>query len=147
MKNTVLMIFIMKMAYSQEPPTLAMPTDENKILIDSLVKTSMLKTYFVKHASDKIYYQGWKKEWSDKQIAERENKISFEKFSEETFIYNAFAEFAKKELETLIAFSIKMNQGLQEPKILFTVPMLEQNIDVFIEEEYLNWRVHLWMDH
>lgn len=132
------MMLAVKVAYSQEPPTLAMPTEENKILIDSLVKTSMLKTYFVKHASDKIYYQGWKKEWSDKQISERKNRISFEKFREDTYIYNAFAEFTKKELETLIAFSIKMNQGLQEPKVLFTVPMLEQNIDIFIEREYLN---------
>ncbi|MDF3026617.1 MAG: hypothetical protein K0S23_924 [Fluviicola sp.] len=142
MKKLALLSFIFLAAgtYAQDlpaPPTLAMPTKENTILIDKLVKTMKLKEYFIIHASAKIDYLGMKKNWSEKQISARKADISFEKFNDETRIYNAFSEFTKRELEDLINLSTKINGGLSEPKILFTVPMLEQNMDLFIENEYL----------
>ena len=142
MKNILLLIILLvvKISYSQEYdlPPISMPTEENKKLIDVLVDASLFKAYFINHASSKIDYFGFKKKWSAKEISDRKNKISFDKFKADTWIYEAFAEFTKQELEGLIDLSIKMNNGLKEPKLLFTVPILELNMDIFIEEEYLN---------
>jgi hypothetical protein len=142
MKNILLLIVLLvgKTSYSQEYdlPPISMPTEENKKLIDVLVDASLFKAYFINHASSKIDYLGFKKKWSAKEISDRKNKISFEKFKADIWIYNAFAEFTNEELESLIDLSLKINGGLKEPKILLTVPALENNMDVFIEEEYLN---------
>lgn len=142
MKNILLLIILLvvKTSYSQETelPPMAMPTEENKVLIDVLIDASMFKAYFIEHASNKIDYLGFKKKWSTSEISARKNKISFEKFKADMLIYNAFAEFTKEELEALIDLSTKMNGGLKNPKVLFTVPALENNMDVFIDEEYLN---------
>jgi hypothetical protein len=140
MKILILLSFLLFAGgtYSQDlPPPEAMPTKENMILIDVLVETMKLKEYFIIHASGKIDYLGMKKKWSDKQISARKAEISFEKFSGGTMIYNAFSNFSKKELEDLIELSIKINGGLSEPKIVFTVPMLEHNMDLYIEGAYL----------
>lgn len=134
-----MMFMVLKgLVYSQDlPPEMAMPTIENKVLIDVLIETSLFKTYFVSYASDRIDYFGWKKKWSSKQISEKKKQISFEKFLEDGTIYNAFAEFTKKDLEELIEFSRKFNEGLKEPKILLTIPMIEFNMNIYIDQEYL----------
>lgn len=142
MKNILLLIvlLVVKTSYSQEYdiPPIAMPTEENKKLIDVLVDASMLKTYFINHASIKIDLLGIDKKWNSKEISSRKNRISFEKFKADVSIYNAFAEFTKEELEALIDLSIKINRGLKEPKLIFSVPILDLNMDRFIEREYLN---------
>lgn len=137
-KVLVVWMFLTGMVYSQDlPPAELMPGEEEKVLIDVLIETTLLKAHFIQLASRKIDDVGFTKKWSQKEIASRKEKISFENFMKGSTVYNAFSIFSKEELEELINLSLKINSGWTEPKILFTIPMIEYNIDAYINNQYL----------
>lgn len=142
MKILILISFIVfgSLSYSQDfppPPAESIAGKEEQVLIDVLLEISKFETYFIHRSTDRIEVMGFEKKWSEKEILVRKNKISYDSFIKQNNFYNLLSDFSKKELEELIEFSKKINDGYSEPKVFFTTPLIERRIDTFVEDNYL----------
>lgn len=146
MKNIffTITLFISSLAFSQEldPPTIAMPSEANKILIDELIRVTEFENYFTNYCKNKIEQAAKEKRWSEKKKQETIRSIDFKYFKDS--IYNTFASDSMEDLNKIIFLfkdlNSKRNEGIL--KIIPINEMMQLNLDGFvksvIEEKYLS---------
>ena len=83
---SLLCLFITNICISQtNPPPPAMPTQQNKIIVDKIIEAAHYKTYVVDYCLTKINEASAKQGWNEQKAMEIQ-KVSIIKTSEMLFI-------------------------------------------------------------
>ncbi|WP_131368609.1 hypothetical protein [Chryseobacterium soli] len=115
------------------PPPPSMPTNENKILIDKLIKVTDFEDYFNNYCKKKIEQTAKENNWDDKKKQEIVNSVNFERFN--ATIYNAFARDSKENLEDMIVLFRKLNENHNSSmiKLIPINAMIQYSLEGFVE--------------
>jgi hypothetical protein len=135
MKNILLLLtfFVTSFAFAQAPPPPSMPTDDNKVLIDELIKVTEFENYFTEYCKNKIEQSAKDNNWDDKKKQEIIKSIDFSIFTDT--IYNNFTRNTKEDLEETIALlqKINKNRNLSSTKFIVTNLMMQNNLEGYVK--------------
>lgn len=129
-------------AFSQETriytelPDEAVATEDNKKLIDSLLKVSKFDLYFTNYAKSKIRLASYEKKWSKEEITARESRINTQKFVNYT-VYNALSSLTSEELLQLIPIMEKLNKDEDYSGFIISNSIIANNMESYIKGHYL----------
>lgn len=129
----VIFIFSSVVCFGQEePPRIAMPKKENKILIDKVIEATNYKNYFRNYCINQIYLANEKEKFSEAKIDRILENINFDSFK--FTIYNLFAKYSDSELNALIE---KYKTNPEESKIQNLIvgsEMVQTNLKNYAKE-------------
>ncbi len=135
MKNIVFILtfFVTSFVLAQAPPPPSMPTDNNKILIDQLIKITEFENYFTEYCKNKVEQSAKENNWDDKKKQEIIKSIDFSRFT--NTIYNNFARNTKEDLKETIALLEKMNKkrNLTSSKLVISNLMIQNNLEGYVK--------------
>ncbi|WP_265427792.1 hypothetical protein [Chryseobacterium sp. YIM B08800] len=135
MKNILLLLtfFITSSALAQAPPPPSMPTEDNKILIDKLIKVTEFENYFNSYCKNKVEQTAIENNWDDKKKQEILKSINFSQFTDT--IYNNFARNTKEDLVETISLIKKLNKkrNLSSTKLIISNFMIQNNLEGYVK--------------
>ncbi|MFS4431772.1 hypothetical protein [Chryseobacterium sp. S90] len=116
------------------PPPPSMPTKENEVLINELIKVTEFENYFYSYCKNKVEQVAKENNWDDKKKQEIIKSINFERFKTNT-IYNNFARNTKEDLEEAITLLKKLNQkrNLSSTKLVVSNLMMQSNLEGYVK--------------
>lgn len=136
MKNIlfILTFFISSFALAQAPPPPSMPTKENEVLINELIRVTEFENYFTGYCKNKIDQAAKENNWDDKKRQEIIKSINFERFATNT-IYNNFARNTKEDLEEIVSLIKKLNQkrNLSSTKLIISNLIMQNNLEGYVK--------------
>ncbi|MDX6180530.1 hypothetical protein SGQ44_00080 [Flavobacterium sp. Fl-77] len=115
----------------QGPPPPAMPTQQNKIIIDKIIEATKYKTYFVDYCLAKINETAVEEKWNEQKNIEIIESINFKNFRDA--IYNMFALYDEIELETLLA-AYKSDTAYQTKNAITTNKVVRNNLNIYAKD-------------
>ncbi len=128
----VLCLFITNICVSQtNPPPPAMPTQQNKIIVDKIIEAANYKTYVVDYCVTKINEASAKEGWNEQKAMEITESINYKNFRDA--VYNVFAFYDEVELETLLK-AYEKDTAYQTKNIMTTNKALINNLDIFARD-------------
>lgn len=133
MKSILIFFFFFLVPFSsksQSAPAAAMPNDESKILIDSLMKITRYKEYFQSYCDRQIDNAAKQNNWNEDVVRRKKLSVSFNDFKEYT-IYNWFSSLKKEDLESLITLFQKLNTN-KYSAFLVTHSGIQSNLELFV---------------
>lgn len=114
------------------PPPMAMPSEANSILIDSLIKVTGHEQFFIEYCTKKVKEQAIIDKWPSFQTEKILKSIKF-KYYDDT-IYNSYADYSAEELRKLLeALKIINKKANSWTLFILTNNMMQSNLDVFVE--------------
>ncbi|MGC4129791.1 MAG: hypothetical protein QM564_09595 [Bergeyella sp.] len=135
MKNfiTAFLLFITISVFAQNPPPPSMPAEDNKILIDKLIKVTEFENYFNNYCKNKVEQTAKENNWDEKKKQEIIKSIDFENFT--NTIYNVFSRNTKNDLEDTITLLEKLNQkrNLISSKLIVSNLMMQNNLEGYVK--------------
>lgn len=128
----LLCLFFPEISISQtNPPPPAMPTQQNKIIVDRIIEATHYKTYVVDYCLTKINEASAKEGWNDQKAMEITESINYKNFRDA--IYNIFAFYDEVELETLLK-AYEKDTAYQTTNIMTTNKVLLNNLNIFAND-------------
>jgi hypothetical protein len=128
----LLCLFIPAVSTSQtNPPPVAMPTQQNKIIVDKIIEAANYKTYVVDFCLTKINETSAKEGWNEQKAMEITESINYKNFRDA--IYNIFAFYDEVELETLLK-AYEKDTAYQTANIMTTNKALINNLNIFAND-------------
>ena len=128
----LLCLFITNICVSQTnqtPP--AMPTQQNKIIVDKIIEATNYKTYVINFCLSKINETSAKEGWNEQKAMEITESINYKNFRDA--IYNAFAFYDEVELETLLK-AYQKDTAYQKTNVMTTNKALINNLNIFAND-------------
>ncbi|MCR4033032.1 MULTISPECIES: hypothetical protein [Flavobacterium] len=113
---------------SQSP---AMPSQQNKIIIDRIVEATHYKNYVVDFCLSKINEASAKEGWNDQKAMEISQSINYKNFRDA--IYNSFVVFDEVELETLLK-AYEKDTAYQTKNVMTNNKVLINNLNIFADD-------------
>jgi len=80
----------------EDPPPMAMPTKENKLLIDKIIEVTDYKSYFNNYCLNYISRISKKEKWTKERLEKANGSVSFWSFDQT--IYNRLAGYSNSQL-------------------------------------------------
>jgi len=116
------------------PPPPSMPSKENEVLINELIKVTEFENYFYSYCKNKVEQTAKENNWDDKKKQDIIKSIRFEGFATNT-IYNNFARNTKEDLEETISLIKKLNQkrNLSSTKLIVSNLMIQNNLEGYVK--------------
>jgi hypothetical protein len=128
----LLCLFTPAISISQNnPPPPAMPTQQNKIIVDRIIEAAHYKTYVVDYCLTKINEASAKEGWNEQKAMEITESINYKNFRDA--IYNVFAFYDEVELETLLK-AYEKDTAYQTTNIMTTNKVLLNNLNIFAND-------------
>lgn len=109
----------------------AMPSQQNKIIIDKIVEAVHYKTYVVNFCLSKIKEASAKESWNEQKAAEITQSINYKNFRDA--IYNSFVVFDEVELETLLN-AYEKDTAYQTINVMTNNKVLINNLNIFASD-------------
>lgn len=134
MKKTLYLILILISVniYSQQnPPPVAQPNSENKILIDELIKVTDYENFFKQYCLMKIRRVSYEQKWTEDYKKDVTESIKFKYYIDT--IYNAFSFTDKTELLNIINLYKEVNKNAKHHKYVITNEMMANNLEGFAD--------------
>ncbi|MDR7372479.1 hypothetical protein [Flavobacterium aquidurense] len=129
---SLLCLFITNICISQtNPPPVAMPTQQNKIIVDKIIEATNYKTYVVDFCLSKINETSEKEGWNEQKSMEITQSINYKNFRDA--IYNVFAFYDEVELETLLK-AYQKDTAYQKTNVMTTNKALINNLNIFAND-------------
>ncbi|BFO64688.1 hypothetical protein [Chryseobacterium sp. KCF3-3] len=134
-------LFIASFTFAQEtaPPPPSMPTVENKIVIDNLIKTAGFEKYIYSYCLEKIEQAAKENNWNEKKTQEIIKSIHFNQFKDT--IYNTFSLYSKEDLISLVKLFEKLNHNKKNINLIPISDTIQHNLEGFatdlIKGDYL----------
>ncbi|KRD62459.1 hypothetical protein ASE40_01325 [Flavobacterium sp. Root935] len=110
---------------SQAP---AMPSQQNRIIIDKIVEAAHYKNYVIDFCLSKINETSAKEGWNDQKTMEISQSINYKNFRDA--IYNSFVVFDEVELETLLK-AYEKDTAYQTKNVMTNNKVLINNLNIF----------------
>lgn len=128
----VLVAFIPSFCISQTAaPKVAMPTQQNKIIVDKVIEAANYKTYVIDFCLATINEAAEKEKWNDQKTNEIAGSINFKNFRDA--VYNMFAFYNEVELEELVK-KYKNDTAYQTSNVMTTNDALGYNLEIFAND-------------
>ena len=134
MKRTLLLFLLLisiNVCSQQNPPPVAAPTEDNKILIDELIKVTEYENFFKQYCLMKIRRVSYEQKWTDEYKKTVTESIDFKYYL--GTIYNAFSFTDKKDLQRMIDFYREINKTAKHHKYVITNEMMANNLEGFAD--------------
>lgn len=114
------------------PPPPSIPTKENEVLINELIKVTEFENYFYSYCKNKVEQAAKESNWDDKKKQEIIKSIDFSRFTDT--IYNNFARNTKEDLEETISLIKKLNQkrNLSSTKLIVSNFIIQNNLEGYV---------------
>ena len=129
---SLLCLFITNICISQtNPPPPAMPTQQNKIIVDKIIEAAHYKTYVVDYCLTKINEASAKEGWNEQKAMEITESINYKNFRDA--IYNVFAFYDEVELETLLK-AYEKDTAYQTSNVMTKNKALINNLNIFAND-------------
>jgi hypothetical protein len=113
---------------SQSP---AMPSQQNKIIIDRIVEATHYKNYVVDFCLSKINEVSAKEGWNEQKAMKISQSINYKNFRDA--IYNSFVVFDEVELETLLK-AYEKDTAYQTKNVMTNNKVLINNLNIFADD-------------
>lgn len=114
------------------PPAMAMPSDENRLLIDKIIETTDHEQYFIEYCTKRVTAYGRAKNWSQDKTLEILKGIKFQHYN--STIYNSYASFNTSQLTKLLETLTMLKQTVKDGfDFVLTNGMMQSNLDLFIK--------------
>lgn len=127
--TVLLCLFISSKCLSQNNPTApAMPSQQNRIIIDKIVEAAHYKNYVIDFCLSKINETSAKEGWNDQKTMEISQSINYKNFRDA--IYNSFVVFDEVELETLLN-AYEKDTAYQSKNVMTNNKVLINNLNIF----------------
>lgn len=140
MKNLLLIIGILfsGLAFSQPPPTSAMPKANQEKLIDELIIVSNYEEALINYSRVYLFatqYKDGKRRYENKEMDEVLKNFDFEQFKKNS-IYNSFSFIPEEKLKNLILF-YKENKGKIDTKnnVIMITASISHNLQFQLNSE------------
>ncbi|MHC0446895.1 hypothetical protein ACWA1F_15900 [Flavobacterium sp. 3-218] len=125
-------LFISSKSISQTNYTsAAMPTQQNKIIIDKIVEAAHYKNYVIDFCLSKINETSAKEGWNEQKAMEITQSINYKNFRDA--IYNSFVVFDEVELETLLK-AYEKDTAYQTKNVMTNNKVLINNLNIFADD-------------
>jgi hypothetical protein len=112
------------------PPPMAMPTENNKVLIDEVIKVTNYDTYFRDYCLKRVNQHATVNNWTTKKKEQVIKSIDFKSFS--STVYNQYAFHSTEELKKLIELFKELNKNKVQ-KLIVTSEMVQGNLELFVQ--------------
>lgn len=126
-----LCLLIPTICISQNPPPPAMPSQQNKIIVDKIIEAAHYKTYVIDFCLAKINEASAKEGWNEQKAMEITESINYKNFRDA--IYNLFVVYDEVELETLLK-AYEKDTAYQSQNIMTTSKVLTNNLNIFAND-------------
>lgn len=127
-----LFLFIALNGFSQtNPSSPAMPSQQNKIIIDKIVEATHYKNYVIDFCLSKINETSAKEGWNEQKAMEITQSINYKNFRDA--IYNSFVVFDEVELETLLK-AYEKDKAYQSMNVMTNNKVLINNLNIFASD-------------
>ncbi|WP_316633286.1 hypothetical protein [uncultured Flavobacterium sp.] len=128
----LLFVFIPSFCVSQTAaPKVAMPSQQNKIIIDKIVEAAHYKNYVIDFCLVTINEAASAEKWNDQKTLETTESINYKNFRDA--VYNMFAFYDEIELETLLK-KYQKNTAYQTTNAMTTNDALAYNLEIFAND-------------
>jgi len=125
-------LFISSKSVSQTNYTdVAMPSQQNKIIIDKIVEAVHYKTYVIDFCLSKINEASAKEGWNEQKSMEITQSVNYKNFKDA--IYNSFVVFDEVELETLLS-AYEKDPAYQTINVMTNNKVLINNLKIFASD-------------
>lgn len=125
-------LFISSKSVSQTNYTdVAMPSQQNKIIIDKIVEAVHYKTYVIDFCLSKINESSAKEGWNEQKSMEITQSVNYKNFKDA--IYNSFVVFDEVELETLLS-AYEKDPAYQTINVMTNNKVLINNLKIFASD-------------
>jgi len=125
-------LFISSKSVSQTNYTdVAMPSQQNKIIIDKIVEAVHYKTYVIDFCLSKINEVSAKEGWNEQKSMEITQSVNYKNFKDA--IYNSFVVFDEVELETLLN-AYEKDPAYQTINVMTNNKVLINNLKIFASD-------------
>ncbi|WDF59279.1 hypothetical protein PQ462_21535 [Flavobacterium sp. KACC 22758] len=125
-------LFISSKSVSQTNYTdVAMPSQQNKIIIDKIVEAVHYKTYVIDFCLSKINEVSAKEGWNEQKSMEITQSVNYKNFKDA--IYNSFVVFDEVELETLLS-AYEKDPAYQTINVMTNNKVLINNLKIFASD-------------
>lgn len=130
--TSLLCLFVVNISLSQTtPPKVAMPTQQNKIIIDKIVEVAHYKNHVIDFCLTTINEAALAEKWNDQKTVEVSESINYKNFRDA--VYNMFAFYNEIELETLLK-TYKQDIAYQTSNVMTTNDALAYNLEIFAND-------------
>lgn len=130
--TALLCLFISSKCLAQNnPPPPAMPSQQNKIIVDKIVEAAHYKTYVIDFCVSKINETSAKEGWNEQKAMEITESINYKNFRDA--IYNSFAFYNEVELETLLK-AYEKDTAYQTKNVMTSNKALVNNLNIFADD-------------
>lgn len=127
-----LCLFISSSCLSQtNTPPPAMPSQQNRIIIDKIVEATHYKNYVIDFCLSKINEASAKEGWNEQKAMEITESINYKNFRDA--IYNSFVVFDEVELETLLK-AYEKDTAYQTINVMTNNKVLINNLSIFASD-------------
>lgn len=125
-------LFISSKSVSQTNYTdVAMPSQQNKIIIDKIIEAVHYKTYVIDFCLSKINEASAKEGWNEQKSMEITQSVNYKNFKDA--IYNSFVVFDEVELETLLN-AYEKDPAYQTINVMTNNKVLINNLKIFASD-------------
>jgi len=114
----------------EDPPPVAMPTNENRSLVDTLIKITRYEKYFNEMCMGAVEGAAERQRWSYEKTVKIRSSIRFEYFSET--IYNMFSAYTTEQLLALIK-KYKADVYCFRSNVIRDNWMVDSNLNLFMD--------------
>lgn len=130
--TSLLCFFVVNICISQTTPSkVAMPTQQNKIIIDKIVEAAHYKNHVIDFCLTTINEAALAEKWNDQKTVEVSESINYKNFRDA--VYNMFAFYNEIELETLLK-TYKQDIVYQTANVMTTNDALAYNLEIFAND-------------
>ncbi|GAA3758237.1 hypothetical protein [Flavobacterium ginsengiterrae] len=125
-------LFISSKSVSQTNYTgVAMPSQQNKIIIDKIVEAVHYKNYVIDFCVSKIKEASAKEKWNEQKATQITESINYKNFKDA--VYNSFVVFDEVELETLLK-AYESDTAYQTINVMTNNKVLINNLKIFASD-------------
>ncbi len=125
-------LFISSKSVSQTNYTgVAMPSQQNKIIIDKIVEAVHYKNYVIDFCVSKIKEASAKEKWNEQKAIQITESINYKNFKDA--VYNSFVVFDEVELETLLK-AYESDTAYQTINVMTNNKVLINNLKIFASD-------------
>lgn len=139
MKTKINIILIFSLLFScltaigqTNPPSMGMPKENNKILIDKIISATEHEKYFIDYCTKKVKNYATENNWTPEKTTQILESINFKYYN--YTIYNSYAFYSSDQLKKILDAVVILNKNPKNKlTMILTNSMMQNNLELFVD--------------